>query len=74
MTYPQTAALQTLLERVEAGAYDRPDGRAKRYCDFSNDLLDAGVRSTDFGDIVAALKSDTASAAIRALIADTEGR
>ena len=72
---PNTAALRDLLERVEAGGYDRPDGRAKRYVDFSNDLIEAGVGKAEFSELLSALKEGTAQRMLRALLAtDTEGR
>ena len=38
---PNTAALEALLMKVEAGAYDRGKGEAKRYSAFYDDLLAA---------------------------------
>jgi len=73
---PNTAALQALLARVEAGAYDRPDGDTKRYSAFYDDALVAGCKATvAISKLMDAFHRGDIEG-IRALIAtaDTEGR
>ena len=45
MTHPQTDALKDLLERVEAGEYERPNGETKRYMAFFDAFNAAGGES-----------------------------
>jgi len=75
MNHPQTAALQALLERVEAGEFKRVYG-PDRYSAFGSAIYDAGLGWADCAVLVSALREGTAAETLRALIAtaDTEGR
>ena len=74
---PNTAALTALLERVEAGEYERggEDG-PKRYGAFRDDMDAAGVPLKLVPSLMDALREGYAKYVLRALIAtaDTEGR
>jgi len=72
---PNTAALQALLERVEAGEFYRDEMLPPKVNALTNAFEAAGMR-TSFLAIAAMLKAGTVADHIRALIAtaDTEGR
>ena len=73
-TTPNTAALRDLLERVEAGKYDRGDGETKRYSAFYDDIRAAGFVATSVLGLMDALHNEDTDAIRALLTTDTEGR